>query len=240
MPLVVVTTAETKKHSAEGEVQAAQLLRIADRVFERLNPGFTSESWEVFEGFSEEALAGKPIKAGTGSVRPSSFVIRKPWAEVLGDSEESAGPQIHGHHCIVISGRFRLDPIPSVPARFKVNLYRQWAKEEGDIVFDTFKTGEVRADGLYDLVGQAGQPGLQFAERLGRHLSDLNNQIERGPRVRWASIKDVEGAEEPSNNYAFLYRLDDMKMSRAGGLTFGGTTRPADIREPNATDGWYR
>jgi hypothetical protein len=26
----------------------------------------------------------------------------------------------------------------------------------------------------------------------------------------------------------------------AGGLTFGGTTRPADIREPNATDGWYR
>ena len=26
----------------------------------------------------------------------------------------------------------------------------------------------------------------------------------------------------------------------AGGLTFGGTTRPADIREPSATDGWFR
>lgn len=214
MPLVVVTTSEDKRRSADAEIQAGQVLRLADRLFECLTGNFTVASWKIFEGFSEEALAGDAFKAGDGAVRPSSFAVPVPNARPLDESPEGAATNIHNHHCLVIHGSFRISDLPPVPARFEVNLYRQWAKEEGDIVFDTFKTGDVSADGLYELVWQAGQPGLQFAERFGRHLSDLNNQIERGPRVRWASIKDVDGAEEPSNNYAFLYRLDDMKMSR--------------------------
>ena len=214
MPLVVVTTAETKRHSAEAEKQAGQVLEIANRVVDGLGDRFVSDSWEVFEGFSDEALAGEPVRHGRGPARPSSFVVRPANVGTLPGAALEPETALHQHHCLAISGTFRIDPLNPVPARLEVNLYRQWAKEQGDITLETFKTHDVKADGLYELIDASGETGLDFAERLGKHIGSLNHEIDSGPRIRWASVKDVEGTEEPSGGYVFLYRLDDMRTSR--------------------------
>lgn len=232
MPFVVVTTAEAKKNSSDAERQASHVLNIADRIVEFLGDRFRSESWKIFEGFSEESLAGEPVSAGQGSVRPSSFWIPLPGASTLsGIPREDERTEVHQHHCIVIDGFLHLGQLDAVPARFEVNLDRQWAKEQGDIVFETYKTARVKADGLSGLVALAGTSGYEFAKKLGTYLGTINHDLKSGPKIRWASLKEFEGAEEPETDYTFLYRADSMRISRLiqGELTRIATAAGRDI-----------
>ena len=216
MPLVVVTGAEERTRSADADAQAAHLLRIADLVFDGLGRHFEPRTFEVWDSFPRAWLGGTPIVQQTeGQLRPRDF--RVPLFQEESPSRPPH-PMVHGNHCVVLRGEFALAPHLSVPATFEINLARRYARGKdgvggvGDVVFDTQKTIEAPWDGLYELVRHQGRPATAFLNDLESSLFHINEKIKEGPRVKWASLKSMEGAAEPVSDAFFLYRREDQRL----------------------------
>jgi hypothetical protein len=216
MPLVVLTFAEERSKSADADDQAAHLLRIADHVYEALGGHFLPEKYEIWDAYPRAWLGGNIVVPSTeGRLRPRDF--RVPLHSPAGDRVPS-NPRVHGNNCIVLKGDFSVRGLPTVPAHFEINLTTRYAHGRngvggvGDVVFETQKTVEAPWDGLYQLLANNLQASASFLQHLENSLFLINRQITSGPRVRWASLKSLEGAAEPVSDAFFLYRRDDQRI----------------------------
>ena len=218
MPLVVVTTAEKKSRAAEADGQASHLLRISESVFEILAPNFKTRGWELWENTPREWLGGKLLAETAESARPRDFVVPVPPPEgtrTLDTVLPEGKATVHGQNCIVLKGTFSLPPRVNVPATLEINLATAYAHGPlsnragaGDVVFDTQKTPDQPHEGIYDLLRARGQAGARYARSLRDLCFHLNDRIQEGPTVKWASLKALEGAVEPSSSMYFLYLKD--------------------------------
>lgn len=218
MPLVIVTTAEKKSRAAEADAQAIHQIRIAERVFEFLAPNFRVEDWDLWKNSPRDWLGGELVARMAQAARPTDFVIPVPAPEgtrVLQGVPNETRLVVHSQHCIVLSGTFTLTPRVAVPATLEINLATAYAHGSGsgragagDIVFETQRTPEHPQEGLYDLLRSNAAVGAQYARSLRDFCFKLNDRITEGPSVKWASLKALEGAIEPSGSMFFVYLRD--------------------------------
>ncbi len=222
MPFIVVTTAEKKTRSAEADAQAARSLQVAERVFEILSPWFEVESWEVWESTPRPWLGGIRKDGKGGPRRPRDFAVPVPTPEgttAFETAPTESKTQVHSSHCVMLHGSFSLAPQVVVPASFSINLAVAYAHGTvqgkagaGDIVFDTQRTAQFPAEGLYDLLRMNQSLARPFLMALRDQVFHINDRISEGPTIRWASLKAFEGSVEPTTSCFFLYRKDPTSL----------------------------
>ncbi len=202
MTLVVVARGLEAGRPDESRQGIGELLRLATAVLDAVEGEFTPTQLRVWEGFPGEGLGGElrhgPVAVKNGQLNLANLLPSTD-RRLTETPDEPLVEQftLQPHHALEIYGRFVFGPDAEVPAWLNLNLYRPWAIKAGDIVFDTSKTADVRADGLFQLLDGDRNRAGPVLRRLMSRISETSKSVGRAARVQWAAVKDTEGAEEP-------------------------------------------
>jgi hypothetical protein len=212
MTFVVVAKGLAAEKGQELRRSTGEMLDLTSGVVKSLDGRFIPQSLTIWEEFPGEAMGGE-IKLGPTELGPGQLDLRnliptsnRSFAQGTGNLQEAFSLQ--PHHCLVLKGRLKIRSGVDVPAQLDLNLYRPWAEKAGHLVLDTAKTSTTPYDGLYALLSHEEESVRRsILESLMTGVEALSHGVGGAAKVRWAAVKDTEGAVEPDfRSFLAMYR----------------------------------